>query len=821
MIAIDGEWGLDLRFRNSIKFPSHMTLGAIRDDSLIYEMGREIARECKRLGIHLNFTPIVYYNNDTLNPVINNRSFDTDKDKIAEKRIMFIKGMQDGGIIATAKHLSGYDNTDTDSNLILSEIKHDRNRLDSIELFMKMINDCYSQSEVYVKALLAGNDIFALTESVPETINEIKNAAEEGKISWKEIESRCRKVIASKLWVGLDSLEPIEVKNIDKDLNIPEAAVLNQQLIRSSLTVLRNADNIIPVKNLAKIRIASLGIGSKDLTNFQKMLANYTKIDHYYVDPASQEATNVLNKLQSYDLVITGIFNPDQGPCKNSGITSALQAVVNELINKNKTIITVFGNPFTLGKLPGIENSDGLILTYQNNTIAQEQAAQMIFGANGSYGRLPVQINDLFNPGSGIKTTAISRLRYTIPEEEGLDSKILENAIDSIAANGIEAGAFPGCEVLVARNGAIVFHKTYGYHTYENRNAVCKDDIFDFASVTKITGPLPVLMQLYDKGKIKLDDKLSNYWPDFRHSNKAGLTFREILAHQSGMTAWIPYWKSTKKENGKFKNRTFKTDSLKKYNIPVITDLYLHENYRKKMYKAIKKSSVSGEKKYLYSGLSFYLYPQIIKNLTGEDYETYLKENIYKPLGAYTLTYNSYLHFPLQQIVPTENDTFFRHKQIHGYVHDEGAAMMGGVSGNAGLFGTANDLAKLMQMYLQMGFFGGEEFISESTMKEFTRYQYPENDNRRGLGFDKPKIRNYELPDNEIYPAKSASPLSFGHSGFTGMFTWVDPTQNLLYIFFSNRVYPTRENGKIYELNIRISIQEAIYSALIKSPPTW
>ena len=282
------------------------------------------------------------------------------------------------------------------------------------------------------------------------------------------------------------------------------------------------------------------------------------------------------------------------------------------------------------------------------------------------------------------------------------------------------------------------------------------------------------------------------------------------------MKAWIPYWRNTVKKNGKFKTGSFKTDSSAKYNEPVITDMYLHKNYRKKIYRAIKKSPVSEEKKLLYSGLGSYLYPSIIENLTGQDYETFLKSEIYRPLGAYSLTYNAHLHFPLEQIVPTENDTFFRMKQIHGYVHDEGAAMMGGVSGNAGLFGNALDLAKLMQMYLNMGYYGGKQYISQNTLKEFSSYQYPDNENRRGLGFDKPLIGNQELPESEAYPARSASPSSFGHSGYTGTFTWVDPEENILYIFFSNRVYPTRENSKLYDLNIRTSIQQAIYSSKIQ-----
>jgi CubicO group peptidase (beta-lactamase class C family) len=669
--------------------------------------------------------------------------------------------------------------------------------------------------KVNIRAWIKGNDIMVSTENVPKAFAEIKDALKTGQISQKEIENRCRKMLAGKLWLGLDHPKQIELKDLDRDLNTPDAKVLNLKLIRASLTVLRNEEQVIPVKDLENKRIATLAMGTGKLTAYQKMLANYTKVDHFFWDPDDPEADNVFNKLKSYDLIIAGITSLDQR-YENFGIDGRLADAVNQLTGMKNVILSVFGNPFSLDKLSGIENSKGLIIAYQNNKIAREQAAQLVFGAVGASGTLPVRVNEFFKPGEGIPVKSIARLAYTLPEEEDMNSCFLEHTIDSIAKSSIDLKIFPGCEVLVARHGAVVFNKTYGYHTYEKRTPVAKDDLFDFASVTKATGPLPAIMQLVDAGKIDLDAKFSTYWPSFRHSNKEDMTVREVLAHQAGLKAWIPYWKNTVKKNGKFKFHTFKPDSSAKYNVPVDDHLWLYKNYRKKMYKAIKKTPVSTEKKYLYSGLSFYLYPQIIANLTGEDYETYLKKNIYRPLGAYDLTFNPYRDYPLEQIPPTENDTFFRKKQIHGYVHDEGAAMMGGVSGNAGLFATANDLAKLLQMYLQMGYYGGRRIIEKSTLEEFSKCQYPDNNNRRGLGFDKPVLDNASRSTDAAYPAKSASPSSFGHSGYTGTFVWVDPEKDIIYVFFSNRVYPTRENNKISKMNIRSKVLEAIYNSIIE-----
>ncbi|NOY37491.1 MAG: serine hydrolase, partial [Chlorobi bacterium] len=528
--------------------------------------------------------------------------------------------------------------------------------------------------------------------------------------------------------------------------------------------------------------------------------------------PAAETA-RLMDTLQNYNFIILGLQNLSQRPYRNFGLTETVISAAQQIIDNHPTVTVFFGNPFALAKIPGIGRSAALLLTYQETGIMQDLAAQMVFGAYPVKGRLPVTVSEEFAMGDGLDMAAVNRLRYDIPEAEGMDSRLLERKIDSIAEAGIAAKAYPGCQVLVARHGTVVFHKTYGYHTYAKRQPTQREDLYDFASVTKVTGPLPALMRLHDQGKFQLDVPFYTYWPQWKHSNKKEVIVRDVLAHQARLKSWIPYWRNTVR-HGHFKWHTFSLDSSGRYTLYVAPRIFLNKNYTRKIYKAIKKSPLEPEKKYLYSGLSFYLYPQIIKNLTGYDYPDYVKDSIYKPLGAYTITFNPYKNFKLPEIVPTENDTFFRKEQLHGWVHDEGAAMMGGISGNAGLFGTANDLAKLMQMYLQMGEFGGRRFISDSTMHEFTRCQFPENGNRRGLGFDKPLIENATLTSERVYPARSASPSSFGHSGYTGTFTWADPENGLLYIFFSNRVYPTRYNSRIYDLNIRTAIHQVLYDAI-------
>ncbi len=404
----------------------------------------------------------------------------------------------------------------------------------------------------------------------------------------------------------------------------------------------------------------------------------------------------------------------------------------------------------------------------------------------------------------------VNQILYNVsPKEIGLDSSFIYTKIDSIVNKAIQEKAFPGCQVLAAKNGAVFFYKSYGFHTYDSITPVTDTSIYDFASVTKITGPLPAIMKLYEEDKLNLDTPFCTYWTDFKHSNKKNITLREILAHQAQLLPWIPFWKMAYKKNRKVKRNAFKSKTSEKHPIEIAQNMFLHKKYLRKIYKSIKKSTLLEEKKYKYSGLSFFLYPELIKRLTGIDYETYLAENFYKPLGT-NLSYNPLRKFEKSIIVPTEYDSIFRKQQIQGYVHDESAAMLGGVSGNAGLFGTALDLAKIMQMYLNGGTYGGKRLLSDSTIKEFTRCQFPENENRRGLGFDKPLLNNKENGSTAI----DASNKSFGHAGFTGTFCWADPKNGILFVFMSNRVYPTRNNSKLYQLNIRPSIHQVLYDAV-------
>lgn len=590
---------------------------------------------------------------------------------------------------------------------------------------------------------------------------------------------------------------------------------------RQEVVVLQDPGGILPLQRLDTLRPAYARIGFAQDETLWATLNAYQPFSKL-VPGRSQPAW--IHPLPGWDdqsinlfvlaMDAEGLFNAD-APFGQLFTPSASQS-----------ILLVFGENELVEQL--LESFPGAIVWAPENTPwMQSIAAQIIFGGQGTTARTSRDIGPQFPQGSGLRIKPILRLAYAPPAAQKMDAQLLHDSITAIVNDGIVHGAFPGAQVLVAREGTVIYHEAFGYHSDTEIRPVKRTDIYDLASVSKISTALPALMKAYGEGRFDLDAPLKQYDPDFRRSNKADLTFRSMLAHNARLRPWIPYWQGTLRGHAKypwrkrwdssrtndyhFRCKTFARDSSAKYPIYVTDDLWQHRHYRAKMMRAIRKSPLNEEGGYRYSGLLFYLLPDIVADLNNADYESYLKTTFYHPLGAYTMTYNPLRFFPRERIIPTERDTFFRMTQLHGYVHDEGAAMMGGVSANAGLFASANDLAKLMQLYLYGGAYGGEQLIPAEAVAEFTRCQYCDEGNRRGLGFDKPLIE-YDPASSSV--AKAASPRSFGHSGYTGTFTWADPESGVLFIFMSNRVYPTRANRGIYTRNIRPRIHTAIYQAM-------
>jgi beta-glucosidase-like glycosyl hydrolase/CubicO group peptidase (beta-lactamase class C family) len=864
-ISIDAEWGLAMRLDSTTQFPHQMTLGAIQNDSLIYEMGTEIARQCKRLGIHINFAPVADVNNNPMNPVISNRSFGEDKYNVTRKALMYMKGLQDNGVLANAKHFPGHGDTDSDSHKTLPTVNSSLARLDSVELYpfkelisqglgsmmvahlfipaidttpnqastltksivtgllkeklnfkgliftdalnMKGVSKFYQPGEVDAKALVAGNDVLLFAEDVPTAIKQIQAAIERGEITQEEIDKRCKKILLAKQWAKVNQYKKIDTKNLFAELNTVKAEVINRKLTEASLTLLKNENNIIPLQQLDNIKIASLSLGSKELNMFQKTLSNYCTIKHFGIDKDASKNTfdSVLTKLKDFDLVLVYLNNTCNKPAKNFGLNSAITGMLNSVIKQNKTIVTVPENPYILGKLDSLPFADAILMSYENNEYSASYSAQLIFGGTSAPGKLPITAGS-FNVGTGI-VTPIVRFKYTIPEELNIHSSALLK-IDSIALKGIKEKAYPGCQIMVVKNNTVIYQKSFGYHTYENETAVNNNDLYDLASITKVAATTISIMKLVDDKKLKLNDSLSVYLPELRGTNKGGIIIREMLTHQAGLKAWLPFWQNTMEKN-EYKSGIYNNVRSNEFPKRVAEKLYISKTYEDSIYKQIIKSPLTEKGKYVYSDLGYYFLNRIIEQKTFVPEDRYVLKYFYSPLGLQTMGYKPLNKFDIKRIVPTENDTKFRKQLIHGDVHDPGAAMFGGVGGHAGLFSDANDLAIIMQMVMNYGTYGGKRYIDSSTVKEFTKCQYCK-DNRRALGFDKPEMN----PTKESPVCKAASYLSFGHSGFTGTLAWADPANQLVYIFLSNRINPNADDNKLTKMGIRTRIQEVIYEAV-------
>lgn len=870
LIGMDAEWGLAMRLDSTVKYPWQMTLGAISDDDLIFEMGKQIGEQMNRLGVHINFAPVVDVNVNPENPVINARSFGEDRENVARKGIAYMQGMQQMRVLSNAKHFPGHGDTDKDSHKTLPTVEHRKERLDSIELYpfrrlmenglssimvahlyvpaldkefnmpttlshkvvtgllkdsmrfqgliitdalnMKGVSDFYKPGEVDVKALLAGNDIMLFSEGVPKAIEEIKDAVKEGLISMEELEKRALKVLRAKEWAGLGKYQPTNTENLYQELNKNEYHLLVRELEKRSITVLQNKKEFLPLKSLDTLSIAAISFGNNGHVSFEHYLNLYAdvKIFKLEMEPTPVEQKKILDEMEEYDLVIVGIHAQNTNPYSKFRVEGGSADFINILRLRKKVILTAFCNPYALRNISVLDHFESVIMAYQNTETTNEVVAQLIFGGVGADGRLPVTINNAFKSGSGIDLKERIRLNYVFPEEIGIDPEWLLE-IDSIAMEGIEESAFPGCQILAAMDGQVFYHKTFGYHTYDSARLVKTSDIYDIASVTKVAATLLAIMELNGEGKINLDFALCDYLPDLVDSTVyANISLRQILAHQAGLKAWIPFYKKSLYK-GKPRYDVYSLDSSSIYNQRVAENLFINKHYRDSIFKEIIQSPLNEPGEYRYSDLGYYFLQEIVERMNGEDLDTYVKRKYYRPLGMNRTTFKPRrTGMPMVEIIPTEKDETFRKQLIHGDVHDPGSAMMGGVGGHAGLFSNANDLAKLMQLYLNGGRYGGIQYLSDSIITEYTSCQYCESDNRRGAGFDKPMIG---LEDGGP-TCTCVSLMSFGHSGFTGTYVWADPETGIVYIFLSNRIYPTSDNPNLVKLGIRTRIQEVIHAAV-------
>ncbi len=861
MTAIDAEWGLAMRLDSTPKFPWNMTLGAIQNDSIIYEIGRRIGRQTRNVGYQMNFSPVVDINTNPDNPIIGNRSFGEDKRNVTRKAYMMMKGLQDEIILTTAKHFPGHGDTSQDSHKTLPSVNFDYNRIQNVELYpykqlipkgltgvmvahlkipaiefmglpttlsrrvadgllkkqlgfkgliitdamnMKGVADYAPSGDVDLQAFMAGNDILLGTVNLQKAIDEIKAAYKSGLISKNRLAYSVKKILMAKYWARLNQWKPRTRKLFYPTL---KDSLLNQKAFEQAITLIKNDQHILPLKNVGQ-KIAYVKLGAAPSDTFQQYLNKYTRVDAVTV----QDTTEIGQKLQNYDLVIVGIHKSSATPWKSYKLTDIEKNILKKIARLKPTVLDVFTSPYSLINLADNLPVKAIVISYQNDWYPQELSPQMIFGALPFKGKLPVSISKKYPVNSGLITHNIKRLSYGFPEEVGMDSRKLKR-VDSLMQFMMDTMAAPGGVVLAARNGKVIFEKSYGHQTYDKKRSVKVTDIYDLASVTKVMASTTLMMYAYDHKMFKLDENLGDLMPILKGSNKDTILVKQALSHYAKIKSWIPFYLETIDPKTKMPMRKYYHKKPNKlYNIEVAKNMYLRRDYINHIWDTIAKVPQYKDLKYVYSGLPFYLFKKFIEDKTGVGMDKLADSLFYQPIGAVTVTYKPLKKFPIDRIAPAENDTYWRHQILRGYVHDMGAAMLNGVSGNAGLFGNANDLAKLMQMHLNKGYYGGRRYISDTTEMVFNKRYFAKDSVRRGLGWDKPQFKDVPGPTFEEISSKS-----FGHQGFTGTMVWADPEEQIVYIFLSNRTFPTMANRLLYKLNIRSEVQRRIYEA-IKHP---
>lgn len=891
MITIDGEWGLGMRLKDVPNFQRNLILGALDDDMLLYDYGREVARQCRRMGIQVNFAPVLDVNDNPLNPVIGDRSFGESPELVARHAIAFARGLEDGGVMAVGKHFPGHGNSSEDSHKTLPVINKTLQEINTCELvpFRKFIDaglsgiltahllvpaidggkaptslsgECVSnvlknqlhfdgliftdalnmkgatqllKGSACINALLAGNDVLLMPENIGDEIAAIKAAVARGIIKQSIIDERCKKMLRYKYALDLTSRQHVNTSHLADDVNSQWSGVLRRQLIAGSITVIKNNDNILPIHNLQSRHIAVATIGNENGTasKFTRRCADYAQVKRFDLDK-SGTAARLAEDLHEghFNTIIVEV----------AGDSEDNRAALNAIVKKCKNVVVVLTcKPYEIqnyGTAITHKHVKAVVLTYENSTLTEDYAAQTIFGGNAASGNLPISLTfkgkkTRYDAGHGIHYAA-NRLGYSIPAEVGLDNRLTAQ-IDSVCRLGVQQHAFPGCQVIVARHGKVIYKNSFGAIDYNNPNKVDDNTLFGLASVSKATGTISGVMKAFDDGKFRLDDKASQYIPGLRDGDKQDITFRDLLYHETGMPASLNMWNmmmdpntfngtlitgaedathNIKIMNGSWghKDAKLRTDILSrvktdKFNIAIADGLWggrvTYDSIMNRIYHA-----KLGKKRYLYSCCNFCLLADAVQRMTHSPLNYYVNNYIFAPLGAYHTMYRPLSKYSRDEIAYTEKDTYLRRQHIHGYVHDELAAFSGGVQGNAGLFSNANDLAKLLQMWLNGGTYGGVRLLKASTVETFTTQKSPNS--HRGLGFDKPIVGNPSASST----CAEATPETYGHTGFTGTCFWVDPKNDMFYIFLSNRVSPTRNNPNFGRISARSHIQSLIYRAI-------
>lgn len=878
MITFDGEWGLAMRLKQTPRFPRNRVLGCIENDTILYEYGREVARQLREIGVTVNFAPVADVDNNPRNPVINTRSFGSRPKRVAEQVVAYSRGLEDGGVMAVCKHFPGHGDTEVDSHKSLPILYFDRARLDSVELrpFRKAIasgvdgimighlrvpalcdrpasvsnkivtgllknelgykglvftdalemKGISNNKNVSAQALMAGCDLLLVPRNLKSEMQGVLDAVKSGELTEKEITDRCRKVLTYKYALGLNRRPLIDAQQAVKRLNRAYTNSLLERLDKEAVTVVKDSDDALPLDlSLSGTVVLSLSPTLSQTYPFYKTLNQYYPVTWIKANP--QSLADVKKRLRPAQRVIVTVHTSKVEP---------YLGMLTQLAKDKPFILVCFESIKTLQKLENVVvQASAVVQAHRDTDVLQKHVAQILLGKQLVNGRLSVDLNDEYPAGSGVTIDPDLPRGYS-PEEFGMRSSVL-NKIDSVALEGIKQGAYPGCHVLVMKNGYPVYNKCFGTHTYESKDPVTENDIYDLASLSKTTGTLLAVMKLYDEGKLTLTDHVSKFLPMMK-GPVGRTTIQQLLYHESGLPSYLPFYQKAIDEKsyqgGRFKkykdanhkvqigSRLFictnfsylpewvsKTYS-KEYSKQVANHLYIKPEFRDVILKEIDETPLKS-RSYRYSCLNFMLLKEIAEKLSGKPMDEYLDSVFYKPMGLKYTAYNPLRKFKKEQIIPTVKEDYLREGPLQGFVHDEAAAFLGGVSGNAGLFSTTHDVGLIHQMLLDKGVCGDRRYLSRATCELFLTMK--SRNSRRGLGFDKPDAVKFSKgPCSENTPSTVV-----GHTGFTGTCAWLDPTNELVFVFLSNRVYPNPYNRKnLMRLNIRPSIQHIVYESLIK-----
>ena len=877
LMTFDGEWGLAMRLKQLPAFSRNRVMGCIQDNGLIYEYGREVARQCREVGVHVNFAPVADVDNNPLNPVINTRSFGGDPKNVADKVVAYSRGLEDGGVLSVSKHFPGHGDTNVDSHKALPVLKFSRERMDSIEMYpfrkaveaglggvmvghlevpalskkpaslsteiigilkeefgfkglvftdaleMKGVSN---NQNVAARALMAGNDMLLVPRNLKRELDGVLQAVKAGQITEEEITERCRKVLTFKYALGLHEKQFVQLSGLEQRLTRPAARELMDRLEKAAVTVVSNDGGILPLDvDQKKTVIFSIGKASQGKA-FHEQLSKYMQVDRIHA--GSDSIPSLSRRLGKYEKVIVAIHTE-----KYAAYQSMLATLSARL-----PLVYVYLTPMQriYNKGNAWKKAAAVVMGHSESENVQRFVADVLMGREQATGRLSVEVKNYRKPGDGV-TVALKQTKIYRPEDYGMDAGILKK-IDDVALEGIEGKAYPGCQILILKDGAPVYEKCFGTYTYGGKEKVDEESVYDIASLTKTTATLLAVMKLYDEGRFGLTDPISKYVSALRGSRKGRITIEDLLYHQSGLPGSWQFYREAIDDSSytgtfykakvdpthrlqvdkrlyvvdgfKYKEEYISDTRSDEYPLQVAQGMFVSKAFPKRMLEMIASDTIPlRDRRYRYSCLNFMLLKEMVEHITGMPMDEYLEREFYAPMGMDRTLYRPTTRFKAEQIVPTVQKDYLRgRKELRGYVHDEIAAFMGGVSGNAGLFSNARDVAKVYQMLADGGIYDGKRYLTQETCRLFMNRK--SRISRRTLGFDKPEPAPGKGPCADEAPAEVV-----GHTGFTGTCAWADPKNGLVFVFLSNRIYPRPFDHKaLMSLNIRPRIQQLMYQAL-------